>query len=42
MLTTGQIGIVYQEDVMWPNLTVDQNLIFIARFKGMDESASTE
>lgn len=23
VLTKGQIGIVYQEDVMWPELTVD-------------------
>ncbi len=29
ILTTGQIGIVYQDDVMWPELTVDQNLEYM-------------
>jgi ABC-type Na+ transport system ATPase subunit NatA len=36
MLTRGDIGIVYQDDVMWPELSVDQNLTYIGRLKGMD------
>ena len=36
ILTTGQIGIVYQDDVMWPELTVDQNLEYMGQLKGMD------
>ena len=35
-LTQGQIGIVYQDDVMWPELTVDQNLTYIGLLKGME------
>ena len=35
-LTRGQIGIVYQDDVMWPELTVDQNLTYIGLLKGME------
>jgi len=37
-LTQGQIGIVYQDDVMWPDLTVDENLQYIGRLKGLTES----
>ena len=37
-LTQGQIGIVYQDDVMWPELTVDQNLTYIGLLKGLDNS----
>lgn len=35
-LTKGEIGIVYQDDVMWPELSVDENLTYIGRLKGMD------
>ena len=35
-LTQGQIGIVYQDDVMWPELTVDQNLTYMGLLKGLD------
>jgi len=37
-LTEGNIGIVYQDDVIWPDLTVDQNLRFIGRLKGLTGS----
>jgi len=36
-LTRGQIGIVYQDDVMWQELTVDENLRYIGRLKGLSE-----
>ena len=36
-LTNGDIGIVYQEDVMWHELTVDDNLRTIGKLKGLDE-----
>ena len=35
-LTNGDIGIVYQEDVMWHELTVDDNLRTIGKLKGLD------
>jgi ABC-type multidrug transport system ATPase subunit len=41
-LSTGLIGIVFQEDVMWSELTVDQNLQYMADFKGMNEPVKSE
>ena len=35
-LTQGQIGIVYQDDVMWAELTVNQNLTYIGLLKGLN------
>jgi ABC-type multidrug transport system ATPase subunit len=29
------IGIVFQEDVLWINKTVDQNLMLVGKFKGI-------
>jgi ABC-type multidrug transport system fused ATPase/permease subunit len=34
-LTRGQIGIVYQDDVMWPDLSVDDNLTYTGLLKGL-------
>jgi ABC-type multidrug transport system ATPase subunit len=31
------VGIVFQEDVLWENKTVDQNLRLVGRFKGFKE-----
>ncbi len=36
-LTKGVIGIVYQDDVMWPELTVDANIQYIGRLKGVSD-----
>ena len=36
-LTKGVIGIVYQDDVMWPELTVDANIQYIGRLNGMSD-----
>jgi len=41
-LTQGQIGIVYQDDEMWPELTVDQNLTYIGLLKGMEAEEITK
>jgi ABC-type multidrug transport system ATPase subunit len=41
ILTRGDIGIVYQDDVIWPELTVDENLTYIGKLKGMDEEDLT-
>jgi ABC-type multidrug transport system ATPase subunit len=39
VLTTGKIGIVFQEDVLWPELSVDRHLWTMGRLKGMDEDS---
>ena len=36
-LTRGQIGIVNQDDLMWPDQTFYENLKYIGRLKGMNE-----
>jgi ABC-2 type transport system ATP-binding protein len=35
MLREGQIGLVFQEDVLWHDLTVDQNLELMAKVRGL-------
>ena len=35
----GEIGIVFQEDVLWPEVTVDQHLWTMGRLKGMDKES---
>lgn len=37
LLTQGQIGIVYQDDVIWSELSVDENLKIMGRLKGLTE-----
>lgn len=41
-LTTGVIGIVYQEDVCWPELTVVDNLETVGKLRGLKDDALQE
>jgi ABC-type multidrug transport system ATPase subunit len=41
-LTHGDISIVYQEDVLWPELTVDENLRIVGQLKGISEQLIDE
>ena len=32
-----EIGIVFQEDVLWQDQSLDENLLIVARFRGINE-----
>ena len=36
LVKDGQISLVFQEDVLWHDLTVDQNLALMAKIRGID------
>jgi ABC-type multidrug transport system ATPase subunit len=38
----GKVGIVYQEDVLWPDLSVDDNLYHLGVLKNMNEDSLYE
>jgi ABC-type lipoprotein export system ATPase subunit len=36
LIREGQIGLVFQDDVLWHDLTVDRNLELMAKIRGLN------